>query len=471
MAWFNRAKGSRVENNAISLAMVGTNASSGQVGPGGGYNFGGGPRAFVGSSRGPDPVTELGRPGDFPEGQHTEGDPDDDGFPYSTRWKGYPPRSAGWEPPFFDNGNARSVPGQPWGGGFMGGNLLTGRVSTVFACVDLISRSMATMPLQVTQDTVIANPAAWIDNPEPQLYTSRVDAIHCLTNTLLLRGDGMVAATARYEDGTVARWAVLNPDMVNVETDGGGLPIYDIGGVPVPRADILHMKYQMWPGAIRGVGPLDACYRNLVSADALERWGTELATTHGIPTAVLQSQAKLTKGQTTAVRDSWAEALASRGILPAVLSGGLTYTPLNLRPADIGLLDLRMFDEQRIASAFGCPLWLVGLPMADGLTYSTVQGTFDYLWRATLRPLACNIACGLAGWALTRSQHLRFASEGLVEPPVEARAQMYETFIRSGVMSVDEVRVLEHLPPRQIPVEVPPYLATGDVPTFRGEGV
>lgn len=466
MPLFKRAssKGSTVPINTGLATLIKSNAVVPSA-SGGGYTWGSGPRSFVGSSRGPDTRTELGRPGDFVEGSHVWGpDPEDMGFPYATRWPGYPGRESGWEPPFFTGGGTARGASGSWGYGQQGG-MLEGRVSTVFACVDLISRTLSTMELHLTKSSVIVPAVPWLSNPEPELYSSMVDAMQALVNSMLLRGETFVAPTARYADGTVARWVVLNPDYVEVTAGVNGLALFSIGGEPVDRDDIMHIRYQTWAGQPRGVGPLEACWRNLVSADAMQRWGTELAVMNGIPTAILQSQTKLTKEQANGLKRSWAEATLSRGVLPAILSGGLEYKPLNLKPSDVGLLDLRAFDEQRIASTFGVPLWLVGLPMNEGLTYSTVQGTFDYFWRATLRPLAYNIASALSGYMLPREFFVRFASEQLTEPPITDRATVYKVLIEAGVIDAEEARSLEHLPPRN------PTTESAGMPAYRNESI
>ena len=260
-------------------SIAGSLVYSVPVGPGGGYGWGGGPRMFVGPSRGPTTAVELGAEGDFVEGDPSCGPlPGDLGFPHATRWPGYPRQ---WEQPFYATT-----------GEF--GGLTQSRVSTVFACTDLISRTLATMSLRVLSGNVPQLPPAWIENPEPAIYTSIVEAIQALINSLLHRGQAFAVPTARNTDNSVARWVVVNPDVTKVEQGPGGMPVYHVGELPVDRGDILHMRYQTWPGTVTGIGPLDACGRNLMSADALERWGTELAVTNGIPTAVLQAQAKLT---------------------------------------------------------------------------------------------------------------------------------------------------------------------------------
>ena len=442
MKLFTRGKDTMPPVNSRVLSKVYRDDNYGRpVGPGGGYGWGGGPRRFVGSSRGPMPIVEVGREGDFPEGGHDWGPaPGDLGFPHSTRWPGWVPS---WEQPFYATGSGFG------GDRFLGGALLESRVSTVFACTDLISRTLSTMDVRRYIAETPLESLPWMENPEPEIYASMVDAMKALVNSLLHRGNAIVAPTARYEDGSVARWVVLNPDYVSIEPGANGMPRYEVGGIDIPADQLLHLRYQVWPGLVSGIGPLEACARNLISADAMERWGTELALTNGIPVAVLSSEAKLTKEQADAVKRSWAQAAMSRGTLPAVLSGGLSYMPMNLKPSDIGLLDLRTFDEARIASCFGVPLWLVGLPVNDGLTYSTVEGTFDYLWRATLRPIAYGIARAMSIWALPIGEQLRFQSGQLTEPDVAVRSTAYKTLIDAGVISPDEARVMEHLPPRE----------------------
>jgi HK97 family phage portal protein len=169
---------------------------------------------------------------------------------------------------------------------------------------------------------------------------------------------------------------------------------------------------------------------------------------NGIPTAVLQSAVKLTKDQTNQLKASWREAMATRGILPVILSGGLTYSPLNLKPSDVGLLDLRTFDEQRIAAAFGVPLWLVGLPMKDGLTYSTVSGTFDFFWRATLRAAAFNMTQALSEWALGPNQWLHVDDESYTRGNLLERSQAYQILVGIGALSPQEVRIAENFAPQ-----------------------
>lgn len=458
MALLQRSKGSNAPATGAPASAVFQAPDRRQSGPGGGYWWGAGPKTFVPMSRGPQQtITELGRPGDFVEGEHAPVPPGVQGFPYATPWPGYPGASTGWEPPFYEAGSG-AYGGRGPGGAFLGGAMLESRVSTVFTCIDLISRSLSTMQFRITENSAPIIGPEWTRNPEPAVYSSVVDAVKALINSYYVRGEAILTATARYPDnGRVARWVVLNPDYVTIEVDSGSLPRYYLNGYgEIPREDICHIRYQVWPGEPHGVGPLEAVARNVMSATALEAWGTALAVNNGIPTAVLQAAVKLTKDQTDALKTSWREAMATRGILPVILSGGLTYTPLNLKPSEVGLLDLRTFDEQRIAAALGVPSWLVGLPVKDGLTYTTVAGTFDYFWRATLRAAAYNMTQALSDWALGPDQWARVDDEAFTRGDLLARSQAYKILVELGAFSPEEVRIAESFAPK------PPTQSPGD---------
>ena len=76
---------------------------------------------------------------------------------------------------------------------------------------------------------------------------------------------------------------------------------------------------------------------------------------------------------------------------PAVLSGGLKWTPTQLNPKDMALLELAQFTDSQIAVLLGVPPALVGLPTAgESLTYNTVLMALDQHWRTGLRPMAHN---------------------------------------------------------------------------------
>ena len=392
-----------------------------------------GPKTYVGPSGAP-PTQDHLSGSDFVPGGHVWGPRDgDQGFPHGSAWPGYPDD---WDVPYFtkeDDHNSNTN--------------LTKRISTVWSCVDLISRQLATMPTKIIKSSRPVTQKAWQVNPEPLVYASWVDFAKAMINSMLLRGEAFLACTARSHDGYPARFVVLNPDLVHVEPESSGQVSYWLGkageGVHIDNDDLLHIKYQIWPGFHHGIGPLEASWRNIASAEAMSGYASTLSGRGGVPNAVLESDTTLTQEQAQALKGSWRTMIASNGVEPVILTKGLHYTPLSMTSRDLALIDHRTFDEQRIASAFGVPLWLVGLPMADGLTYSTVEGTWDFFWRSNLRTFSHNVAMAMSIWLLPADTYIKFDADELTRPQMLQRAQAYAILIDKGIITPAEVRIEE----------------------------
>ena len=164
----------------------------------------------------------------------------------------------------------------------------------------------------------------------------------------------------------------LRSDWVQVEFRDG-VKRYTLGGADITD-DILHIPYSSFPGDAHGHGPLEGAASALIGAAALEKYAAELAACGGIPWAVLQFPDELSSKQVDDIHTRWITARMRSNGAPAVLSGGFELKPLTLSPKDMALLELRQFNESRIAIALGVPPFLMGLPSGgDSLTYSTTE--------------------------------------------------------------------------------------------------
>jgi len=187
----------------------------------------------------------------------------------------------------------------------------------------------------------------------------------------------------------------------------------------------------------------------MVSAAALEKYVANLADAGGIPWAVLKTQRHLNSTDARKLQEKWIEAARNRGGAPAVISGGIELETLTVNPRDMALLEMRVFDETRIASALGCPPFLVGLPQPEGLTYANATSLFDFHWRATLRTLASTMASAISQWALPRGTSMEFNRDAYVEATPKERAEtaniLFNMIDEKGnrALTVDEFRMAE----------------------------
>jgi HK97 family phage portal protein len=371
----------------------------------------------------------------YPEGQLENSGT----MPEVMAWQGWP---TGWETPL-------------WNGQTEYSRL----VSTLWTCIDTNTRQLASFPIYGVKGVSVVPLPEWSNNPEPELYSDWTECAKQMFNTYQAHGEIILWATARYRDGlgpngigSVARFVVLNPALVNIEWRNGDIT-YSMGSKTYDRNDICHIKYQSRPTNLRGIGPLEWAAQSVASASALETMNKNLATRGGIPWAVLKSQRKLNRTESTDLQKAWVEGSRNRQGAPAVLSGTLELETLTVSPREMMMLEQRVFDETRIAAAFGVPPYLVGLPSPDGLTYSNANSIFEFHWRMTLRTAAAAVASAMSNWLLPRGTRFEFNRDDYVKPDDETRARtdaiLFNLIDEHGnrAKTIDEIRMGNRLIP------------------------
>jgi HK97 family phage portal protein len=294
----------------------------------------------------------------------------------------------------------------------------------------------------VTRGNGVIPPPAWLDNPDPDLYTSWDEFAKQLWWDYQ-NGEAFVICTARYADGWPARFHVLEPWLVNVEMGAGGVREYRIGSID-PGPDLLHIRYRSTTGTPRGQGPLDAGHTRLVAAELLQRYAGRVIGSGGVPYYVMKHPLELTAGQIADLQQQWFTSRANALGMPAILSGGIELEQMQITPAEMTLLELSQYNEARIANMLGVPPFLVGLPSGgDSMTYSNVNAIFDFHWRAGLRPKVSPVVHALSQWLLPRGTNVEVNRDEYVRPDPYTRAQMWEIFIRIGVLTPADVQEIE----------------------------
>jgi HK97 family phage portal protein len=371
------------------------------------------------------------------------------GYVSATPWAGWP---VGWDTPYMETTPTASTffgyaAADPAG--------YAGRVSTVGTCVDINSRAVVAMAAYAVRAGVPQDLPDWYQtSPEPLEYADWCEFVGLLVDDLMYRGEAILWATAHYADGYPQRFVALDPNRVQVDDRGRySVTVGDDGDVVgLDRADICHIKYKHDRAAGRGYGPLAWASRDVVSADLLDRYADSLAR-HGT-SAVLTAPGDLTSKQADDLRRDWARLRAGNPGTPAVLSGGITYATQSMSPRDMALLDLKIFDLQMIANAFGVPSALAGLPTAaGGLTYSSPDMVRMSHWTGYLLPLCQRIAGALSNWALPRGTRFEFNPDRYLQVGAAERAQAWATLHNivdergRRPVTVPEIRVAERLAP------------------------
>jgi HK97 family phage portal protein len=237
-----------------------------------------------------------------------------------------------------------------------------------------------------------------------------------LAAQLLLHGNAYVQVLCD-ADGQVAELFALRPERVTVEPDAGGWPVaysYRVGERATRlmaddgngRPMVLHIRGFSPIDDHYGLGCLGAAAGAVAVHNAAARWNAVLLDNAARPSGVLvydPGDGSTLSGEQFARLRAEMEAgfsSASNAGRPMLLEGGLRWQALSLSPADMDFAGMKAAAAREIATAFGVPPMLLGLP--GDATYANYREANRALWRLAILPLAgtifASLAQGLQGW-------------------------------------------------------------------------
>jgi HK97 family phage portal protein len=150
--------------------------------------------------------------------------------------------------------------------------------------------------------------------------------------------------------------------------------------------------------------------------------------------------------------------------MPAVLSGGIKYTPLTLTASDVQLIESRKWNATAIATLFGLPAYMLGGDTGSSLTYSTVEGENTRLWTDALQPMATRLERGIGGAWTPNGQRLRFVPDAILRSQTLDRYNAHKIALDAGFETVDEIRAFENLPPMVVQEEAEQAQTPAELP-------
>jgi len=299
----------------------------------------------------------------------------------------------------------------------------------------------------------------WISDPQALRLDGRVVDPNSVDETRLSRvdfwaqwllsalwfGDGFVYVPTRDVSGAPSPplW-VLHPADVELR-DGR----YWVADIEMPAASIVHLRGQSPIVDGRGTGVLDRFGADLSMAAALRDY-TLGAYTAGVPAGYLKTSApSLTQDQADTLKAKWLNAHGGISRSIAVLNATTEFHPLTWSPNDLAAAEFARITLGQIANMFGVPAYLLGAP-TDSNTYANVESRHMELYQLTLLPWIARMETVL-GAQLPRGTEVRIEIDGLLRADRKTRMESYKIAKDIGLMTVDEMRALENLPPLAAP--------------------
>ena len=315
---------------------------------------------------------------------------------------------------------------------------------TFFRCVELISSTIGSLSLHVYRNGERVEPTPRIViRPNPS--ETRLDTYSALIASALMRGNGYAVLGDYDRFGNPQQMVVVNPDAVSVQLNkNNGFVSYKIGDTTYTPQEIFHLRGFMLPGHIIGSGVLDLQKHSLGLAIAEHEYTERVFSEGSIPSGVISTDADMTPETAQELKQGWVNSHGGRNRTPAVLAGGLKYTPVQLSNSDLELLEARKWSATQVAAMFGVPPHLAGAPSNDSLTYNTVTEDTRSFVRFGLRPWIVRLQQSISD-VLPRGQSASISLGDYLQPDLLTRMQAAEIAINAGIKTPEEVRAEEGL--------------------------
>ena len=324
------------------------------------------------------------------------------------------------------------------------------RVDAVFACASLIAQSIGHLPIhiydrsskQIKSDHKLYS----LLHDEPNSVASAADFWEGAVLNMMLHGNAVIKIL-RYQ-GEVQSLQLLDPKDVEFERVGNRL-VYTHKNEVVSSDDIMHIKALTQDGYI-GMSPIQ--YGSQVIGDALAsnrtasgefKSGSKTGGYVKVPSVMNDQQRERLRTEF----DSFSRE-ENRG-RHMILELGMDYEPRGaISPVDLQLLESRKYSVEQICRFFRVPPTMIGHSDVSSSWASSQEALNGQFLRYTLAPIMRKIEASIKKSLMSDEEAFaKFNPEALMRIDSKARADFYSVMKDKGLMTANEIREKEDLPP------------------------
>ncbi len=366
-------------------------------------------------------------------------------------WLSFSSSSAGWRnnPQWFQMGD-----GPPSSNDAM-------QVSTVYACVKLISEEMARLNIDhlkegenggTEKDT---GSTAFNVMRKPNRYQSRSDFILYMVMQLLLTGNCYAVAT-RDRRGAINSLHPLpgRSCTPHVVTETGevfyhftafDLSKSEIGdGTMVPQRDVLHIRLFTPHHPLIGQSPLVAAVLAMITQQSIKTNSNEFFSNMSKPAGLLTTPKALPVEAAKRIKVAWED--AQNGKTP-ILDNEITYQAFTMSAVEADMVAQFNLSVKEIASVFRVPLFFLG---EEGtMKFNSVDDLQRWFTRSTLGFYLEHFENSLDKFFdIPVKENMRFDLEsGMMRADLKSRMAALSKGVTGAVFTPNEARAKENLEP------------------------
>ena len=356
-----------------------------------------------------------------------------------------------------------------WYGPYVSGSLTDATpetataVAAVFACVRVLSESLAQLPLHLMRDDGASKRRA-IDDPlyavlhdQPNERQSSFEWRETMQAHLSLRGNAY-SLIVLDQAGRIEQLVPLHPDRMTVfrlDQSQASRPgqyrlgfIYrDLNNVQyrLTQDEVLFLRGISYDG-ITGVSPITACRRAVELSMKAGYHGLMWWKNAAKPGGVLKTPGTLDDEAYLRLKKSWREAHSAQDLYTvAILEEGTEFVPVGISNQDSEWLENRRFQLTEICRIFRVPPHMIASAIEHGNTYANVEQSDLNFVKHTMLPWIVRWEQAIKLSLLDDPQlYATFVLEGLLRADMKTRSDFYTAMFGMGVYTQNDILSLEN---------------------------
>jgi len=332
------------------------------------------------------------------------------------------------------------------------------KLDAVWACVRLISESIATLPLSIYERTTrgariaTQHPLQFILHNQPNPDATASVFLEALIACMLIRGNAF--AEKLMAGDRIVGLDFLHPDRMLWNVDARGArrlqyrkPDGTYRDIPLDR--VWHVPGFSMDGKT-GVSVIQYgahVFGSAIAADNVARGVFERGLTQ---TTALKMPGVLREDQRDDARESLRKISGSvNSGKSVVLEAGTDIAIVGINPNDAQLLETRAHNVEMICRWFRVPPFMVGHTEKSTSWGSGIEQQMIGFLTFTLGPWIRRLEQAISKDLLRGDprHYPKFSVEGLLRADSAARAAFYSVMVNNGILTRDEVRELEERAP------------------------
>lgn len=334
------------------------------------------------------------------------------------------------------------------------------KLSAVYACVYVLSSSVAQLPLHVKYksgdkvETVKDHPAYYLLHDSPNAWQTSYKLREYAQSSVLLYGNAYIHIV-RNKNGEVVSLESLEPWNVQLLKNGSRY-VYAYYGddktMSLSPDDVLHIK-SLGPSIKTGKSVIQIHAETIGLGLDARKFASGFFGGNARPAGILSVKTPLNSNAWENFKNMWQtaqEKLRSEENKTILLPAELDYKALTVSPVDTELLSMMKLNRSEIAGIFNVPAHMIN--DLEKATFSNISEQTIQFIRFSVMPWVVNWEQELNRKIFTEAERkagyfVKFNLAGIMRGTAGERATFYHAAITDGWMSRNEARQLEDMNP------------------------